>query len=189
MIGRLRGKIVEKRLDWVLLDVSGVGYKIFTLPKNFNDITKDEAVFYTYLYVREDMLNLYGFLKEDELDLFEMLISISGVGPKAALGILSVGDTSTIKKAIAEGRSEILMGVSGVGRKMADRVILELKNKVQLEGITVLPRLISQEDEEVIQALVNLGYKKSENLQAVSKVQDIENVEKKVTEALKNLSK
>lgn len=189
MIGRLQGKILHKGPDWILLDVSGVGYKIFVLPKILRGFDKKEAIFFTHLYVREDMLNLYGFLTEDELTLFELLISVSGIGPKAAMGILSVGDPQTIEKSIAEGRSDLLMGVSGVGRKTADRAILELRSKIQAEGSVILPKALTPEDEEVIDALVNLGYKKSEASKAVLETSHKATPEEKVKESLKRLGK
>lgn len=189
MIGRLQGKILHKGPDWILLDVSGVGYKIFVVPKILRGFDKKEAIFFTHLYVREDMLNLYGFLTEDELTLFELLISVSGIGPKAAMGILSVGDPKTIEKSIAEGRSDLLMGVSGVGRKTADRAVLELRNKIQADGDITLPKNLTPEDEDVINALVNLGYKKSEASKAVLKVEHGLKAEEKIKQALKLLGK
>ncbi len=189
MIGRLKGKILERGPDWVLLDVSGVGYKIFVQPLISRKLSEKEAIFYTHLYVREDMMNLYGFLKEEELELFELLISISGVGPKAALGVLSVGDVPSIKKAIVEGRSDLLMGVSGVGRKMADRIVLELKNKIEASGDIILSKALAPEDEDAVQALVNLGYKKLEASEAIKKASPELEAGQKVKEALRFLGK
>jgi len=189
MIGRLQGKVVGKGLDWVLIDIGGVGYKIFVLPSVAQEIKDKEAVIFTHLYVREDNLSLYGFLNEEQLELFELLISVSGIGPKAALGVLSIGDVKSLKQAIVEGRSDLLMGVSGVGRKMADRMVLELKNRVQVEGGAVLPQSLTAEDEEVVQALENLGYKKSEASQAVAKAGENLKPEEKIKEALRYLGK
>lgn len=189
MIGRLKGEILKKGADWIILDVSGVGYKIFVSPNILEELPSKGAVFYTHLYVREDMMNLYGFLDEEQLELFELLISVSGIGPKAALGILSVGDAKSVKKAIFEGRSDLLKGVSGVGRKMADRVILELKNRIQIEGAAMLPKALSPEDEQVIEALANLGYKKSEASQALIKIPGKLKTGEKIKEALRLLGR
>lgn len=189
MIGRLKGKILKKGPDWVLLDVSGVGYKIFVQPLILKKLSEKESIFYTHLYVREDMMNLYGFLEEEELELFELLISVSGIGPKAALGVLSVGDTPSIKKAIVEGKSDLLMGVSGVGRKMADRIVLELKNRIESTGDVILAKALTPEDEDAVDALVNLGYKKSEAQEAVKKASPELEAGQKVKEALKFLGK
>lgn len=187
MIGRIKGKIVKKELGYVVVDVSGVGYKIFIMNL-FAESFDKEVILYTHLYVREDTLSLYGFLQEDELELFELLISISGIGPKAALGVLGVGNVNTIKKSIAEGRSDLLMGVSGVGRKMAERVVLELKNKVISDGSVVLPQRLTTKDEEILEALMGLGYKKSEAMEAVSKTSPDLKTEERVKEALRFLS-
>ncbi len=190
MIGSLNGKIIQKGADWVLIDVSGIGYKVFVLPETLRNISKEEkATFFTHLYVREDALSLYGFKDFEELELFELLISVSGVGPKASLGVLSIGDVPSLKKAIAEGRPDLLMGVSGVGRKMADRIVLELRNKVDGSKEASLPKSFSKEDEEVIGALVNLGYKNREAREAILKISPELTSEEKVKEALRFLGK
>lgn len=189
MIGRLKGQIVGRGTDWVLLNVSGVGYKVFVLPGVSEEMRNKETVFFTHLYVREDMMNLYGFLNEDQLELFELLISVSGIGPKAAMGVLSISDAKSIKQAIAEGRGDLLRGVSGIGRKMADRMILELKNRVQIDESYTLPKALTPQDEEVIQALVNLGYRKGEVSQVVVKISPELKTEERVKKALSLLGK
>lgn len=189
MIGRLKGKIVQKSTDWVLIDTGGVGYKVFVLPSVTQELKGKDAILYTHLYVREDMLLLYGFTNEEQLELFELLISVSGIGPKAALGVLSIGDVKSLKQAIVESRSDLLMGVSGVGRKMADRMVLELKSRVQVEGGAILPKSLTPEDEDVVQALVSLGYKKTEAQQAVAKANPEGKAEDKIKEALCFLGK
>jgi len=187
MIGRLKGEIVQKGGDWILIDTGGVGYKVFVLPVVAATMKDKETVLYTHLYVREEMLSLYGFTNEEQLELFELLISVSGIGPKAALGVLSIGDAKSLKQAIAQGRSDLLMGVSGVGRKMADRMVLELKSRIQAEGDIILPKTLTPEDDDVVQALTNLGYKKTEAQQAVSKIEKDLKPEDKLKEALRYL--
>ena len=191
MIGSLKGKIIKKGSDWALIDTNGVGYKVFVLPETLASTSnkEEEIILFTHLYVREDILSLYGFKTLEELEFFELLISVSGIGPKAALGVLSIGNVSSLRKAIAEGRSDLLMGVSGVGKKTADRVILELSNKVEGSGTSSLPQSFTKEDEEIIQALVNLGYKKQEASEAVIKLPpDLEGAEK-IKQALRFLGK
>lgn len=187
MISRLKGNIVKNNIDSIILDVNGVGYKIAVLPRAIGKLNNIE-VFFTHLYVREDQMSLYGFKEEPELYLFELLISVSGIGPKAAMGILSAGDTEMLKKAIAEGRSDLLKSVPGVGKKIADRAILELQGKISFgEGIN-LPGRMSEDDDSVVGALVNLGYKRNEAQKVVQELaQKTEgmSVEEKVKQALK----
>lgn len=192
MIAQLKGKITKRDLDSAIVDVSGVGYRLFVLPTMNESIGAKEVLLYTHQYIREDQMSLYGFLKEDELKMFELLISVSGIGPKAAMGILTVGNVDTIKKAIVEGRSDVLKSVSGVGKKIAERAILELREKVSSGDGAELPSLLTQEDESVVEALVNLGYKKTEAVKAISgviKKDSKMNIEDKVKEALRHLGK
>jgi Holliday junction DNA helicase RuvA len=191
MIAQIKGKIVNKNIDSVIVDVSGVGYRIFVLPSMIKK-QGDEVLFFTHQYIREDQMTLYGFLQEDELRMFEMLISVSGIGPKAALGILTVGSVDTIKRAIVEGRSDILKSVSGVGKKIAERAILELKEKVTSGDNTELPRLMAQEDDSAVGALVNLGYRRTEAVRAIQeagKENQEMSVEEKIKHALKHMGK
>lgn len=189
MIAQIKGKIVNKNIDSVIVDVSGVGYRIFVLPSMIKK-QGDEVLFFTHQYIREDQMALYGFLQEDELKMFEMLISVSGIGPKAALGILTVGSVDTIKRAIVDGRSDILKSVSGVGKKIAERAILELREKVNSDGNTELPRLMTQEDDSAVGALVNLGYRRVEAVRAIQeagKENQEMSVEEKIKHALKHM--
>ena len=187
MLARLKGKIVQKGIDSIILDVNGVGYKLAVLPRSIEN-EENEAIFFTHLYVREDQMSLYGFKKESELYLFELLISVSGIGPRAAMGILSVGEIEMLQKAIAEGRSDILKSVSGVGKKIADRAILELQGKVSFGEGANLPSQMSKDDNNVVEALVNLGYKKQEAQKVVQGlIEKTKNmpVEEKIKQALK----
>jgi Holliday junction DNA helicase RuvA len=187
MIARLKGSVVKNNLDSIILDVNGVGYKLSVLPRAIGDINSEE-IFFTHLYVREDQMSLYGFKKESELYLFELLISVSGIGPKAAMGILSAGDIEMLKKAIAEGRSDILKSVPGVGKKIADRAILELQGKISFGEGTNLPGKMSEDDDNVVGALVHLGYRKQEAQKVVQELVEKtegQSVEEKVKQALK----
>lgn len=189
MIGKLTGKIDITRNNYVIVDVSGVGYKVFMTEVNLGKVARQEqATFYIHTYVREDQLSLFGFLLLEELEMFELLISISGIGPKAALGILTIATPTMIKTAIINEDSSILTRVSGVGKKTAERVILELQNKIE-----DLPEAEKQEatvDQEVVEALVAMGYKIAEAREAVKHIpKDISNISEKIKQALKGMKK
>jgi holliday junction DNA helicase RuvA len=189
MLALLEGKIELKTEKFVLVDAGGVGYKIFcpiqTLVKMPN---KGEKVkLFTHLYVRENLLELYGFLSFEELEFFELLISISGLGPKAGLGILSVASLKDLRASIASGQVNLLTKVSGVGKKTAERVILELRNKILVSGKDVKD-LVS--DDESFDALVSLGYSRNQAREALRQVPEkIKGPEKRIKEALRLLGK
>lgn len=189
MIAKLTGKIDLLHDNFVIVDVNGVGYKVFVTLHTFGTIAgKDEIELYTHTYVREDTLALYGFLHIEELEMFELLISISGIGPKAAMGILSIADPKTISMAVLNEDSSILTRVSGVGKKIAQRVILELKNKISDMPISEKTQLSS--DNDAFEALVAMGYSVSESREALKQVSsDIKDVGDRVKMALKNLGR
>ncbi len=189
MIGSLEGKIESAIDKYMIINVNGVGYKIFISVNLFKNLPKkgEKVKLYTYLYVRENIMDLYGFLKQEELEFFELLVSISGIGPKGALAILTVASIKTLKRAIISEESEILTKVSGIGRKMAEKVVLELKNKIG--DVSIDGEKISY-DNEAIDALVALGYKLSEARDALRKVpEDIKDIGEKVKQALRILGK
>ena len=188
MISLLKGTIESETEKYVIIDVNGIGYKVHISGNTFKNLPKkgEKIKLYTYLYVRENIMDLYGFLNPEELEIFELLISISGIGPKGALSVLTVASIETLKRAIANEESSILTKVSGIGKKMAEKIILELKNKIGDEfagkGVSV--------DSETIDALTGLGYKLQEAREAIKKVpKEIEGVENRVREALKLLGK
>lgn len=189
MIAKIKGKIAFLRDHYVVIDVSGVGYKVFVTDFALGKIAgKEEIELFTHTYVREDTLSLYGFLTLDELEMFEMLISISGIGPKAAIGILTIAEPKTIRTAIITGDSSILTRVSGVGKKTAERVILELKNRIaELPGED---QGMARADSEAIEALTSLGYSATEAREALKNVpENVKDVSERVRGALKNLGK
>lgn len=189
MIAKITGKIALFRDNYVVVDVSGVGYKVYVTEFSMGKIAgKEEIEIYTHTYVREDTLSLYGFLTLDELEMFELLISISGIGPKAAIGILSIAEPKTIRAAVISGDSSILTRVSGVGKKTAERVILELKNRIaELPGED---QGAARADSESIEALVSLGYTVSQAREALKAVpKNVKGVSERVRTALKNLGK
>lgn len=189
MIAKLKGKIEYIRDSYVVVDVNGIGYKVFSTPFVLGRIAGSEEVkFFIHTYVREDILALYGFLVLDELEMFELLISISGIGPKAAMGILSIADVKTIRTAILNEDPSVLTKVSGVGKKTAERVILELKNK-----IADLPGNEKEEvlaDNDALEALTGMGYSTAEAREALKLVSsEIKDVGERVKMSLKNLGK
>ena len=191
MIAYLKGKIIFKNENFIILLSGGIGYKVFML--SCQDKIDDEVEFFTYLNVKEDALTLYGFSNYNELELFEHLISISGIGPKAGLGILSLADPETVKVAIAKGDSSILTRVSGIGKKTAERVVLELRNKFSsLDGDDVLQEKSKEINDhtDVIEALVSLGYSAQQAKKALANIpSEIKDVSERIKMALKEMGK
>jgi holliday junction DNA helicase RuvA len=173
MISLLRGPIVERADKYVVIDVGGIGYKAYVTDDTLHTLSKNtEATLWTYLAVRETALDLYGFISQKERGFFELLISISGIGPKSALGILSLVDADTLARAIRSGSTSHLVKVSGIGKKTAEKIVLELKDK--LGGIVdagdVDLRTEMSSDADTISALVALGYEAGEARDALKKI-------------------
>lgn len=189
MIAKLRGTIDFLHDNYVVVDVNGVGYKVFVTAFTFGNIAgKGEVEVFTHTYVREDSLSLYGFLTLDELEMFEQLITISGIGPKAAMGILSIADPKTVRTAILNEDPSILTRVSGVGKKTAERVILELKNKIADISVGDKAQIVS--DSDALEALVAMGYSVSESREALKQLSaEIKDVGERVKMALKSLGR
>jgi Holliday junction DNA helicase RuvA len=171
MIGYLTGKIISAKPTQILLDVNGVGYEIKISINTFERISgKDTVSLHIYTNVKEDSIALFGFHSESEKEMFELLISISGVGPKSALSLLSGISTDELKQAIINSNVERIIAVPGIGRKTAERLILELKNKVQdikEEGITPSKPSLQK---EAVAALTTLGYNLAGSEKAVNKI-------------------
>lgn len=180
MIAHLRGLLAVKGVESIVVDVQGVGYQVFiplstyyTLPE-----LQEQTHLLTTLYVREDVMRLYGFASREEQDLFALLTSVSSIGPRLALNMLSSLAASDLRRAIAQESQATLQGIPGVGRKTAERVILELKDKVALldVGMPAQPPpgalLDDQLVGDVVSALLNLGYKRGEAEKAVRAVKD-----------------
>lgn len=179
MIGYLHGKITRLELDWCLLDVGGIGYRLRLPASTCEAVGLGETVtLYTYLQVREDALSLYGFASEAEYDLFTMLITVSGVGPKVAIGIVSAIAPEAFFEAIRIRNKAVLMKLPGIGKKSAERLVLELKDKVPAaSGASVdWPEDVATAQSatgpvaETVQALVGLGYTEQEVRGAAEKL-------------------
>jgi len=172
MISYLKGKILNKGLTYIILEVSSVGYKVFLNSATLsNSELGKEVEVYTHQHVREDALDLYGFKSIAELELFELLLSISGIGPKSALGVLTVASVDDIKESIARGDSGLLTKVSGIGKKTAERVVLELREKIGRLGYGQADNenYVSAGGDE-IDALMALGYSMQQARDALKEV-------------------
>jgi len=156
--------------DYAIIDVGGVGFQVFMPTSTIGNIGSagSEVKLYTHLYVREDTLALYGFITSEELTLFKMLINVSGLGPKLALAMLSSMSVEQLNMSLAAGSSELLTSIPGIGKKMAHRIILELKDKIATGLVTSAEALPSEGSSEVIAALISLGYSASEAARAVA---------------------
>lgn len=188
MISFLSGKIKFKTDKYIILDVNGVGYKVFLSQKTLDKISQSGSLeLFCFLNVRETALDLYGFLSKEELDFFELLDSIRGVGPKAALEIASLGPLEKLRKQIEAGDEKIFSEISGIGRKKAQAIILELSGKIK----ELSPAKKEKEEiSETEQALINLGFSRQQAQEALSQVpKEIKEDEKRIKEALKVLGR
>ncbi len=201
MYSYIRGTLAEVEIDHVVIDVNGIGYNIY-IPVNCFDYLPgigEDCKIHTYLYIREDAMMLYGFLTKDDLALFKQLITVSGIGPKGAIGILSALSADDLRFAILAGDAKAISKAPGIGAKTAQRVILELKDKMSLEDAfekklenekVHVATSNNQVKNDAVLALNALGYSSAESLKAVSKVEitpemDVEDVLK---QALKHMS-
>lgn len=189
MIAKIKGNVEYLRDSYAVVDVSGIGYKIFLSAYSSGKIAGQKYIdLFIHTYVREDILALYGFFTLEELEMFELLLSISGIGPKAAMGILSIADPKTIQTAILNEDPSILTKVSGVGKKTAERVILELKNKIP--DISAGEKREAVADNDALDALLAMGYSISEAREALKLVPtDVQDVGERVKRALKSLGR
>ena len=190
MIGRLRGTVVAKQSETVVLDVRGVGYEIAVTPRALVDLPgiSEEAVLHTHLHVREDALALYGFTSGPERDLFQMLLGASGVGPKVALAICATLGPDELRRAVVAEDADALQTVPGIGKRSAQKLILELRPKLDLPD-GELPGAAGSVIAEVREALEGLGYQPAEVRSAVATLPTDGAVEELLREALKALGK
>lgn len=175
MIGYLSGKIISKKPTKIIIDVGGVGYLVNISISTFEKLAdKEEASLYTYLSVKEDSLDLYGFYTVAEKEMFELLISVSGIGPKTAQSILSGIQIDDLKEALKTGNISRIISVPGIGRKTAERMMVELRDKVDslAESIEGISFSTSNVRTDAIAALVNLGYNQKVADRAVRVVTD-----------------
>ncbi len=193
----ISGKAGLKGDNFVVVDAGGVGYKVYTSVLNIEKIKLDTDIkMYTYTYIREDMFDIYGFLSESELELFEKLLSVSGVGPKAAISVLSVATHDKIALAIVTGDTDLIKKANGVGPKAASRIVLELKDKLsntaiasdgakELAASATVGKMSATG--EAIEALVTLGYSAVEAKSALSGIDMTMDIELIIKQALMKL--
>lgn len=195
MIAFLNGEVVTVSENRLVLDVNNVGYQIFISSRDAADMPApgEEVKIYTYLSVREDAMQLFGFLTEDDLEIYKLLINVNGIGPKAGLGILSVLSADDLRFAVLSDDAKTIAKAPGVGNKTAQKLILELKDKLNLEEAfekklrkTQLQEGKNEENKsQAVQALVALGYSNSEALRAVKGISITEDMD---TEAILKLA-
>jgi holliday junction DNA helicase RuvA len=195
MIATLNGVVSEKLADVVVLDVQGVGYGLLVPAEDYGRLAVGEpAKLYVYEHVREQAHDLFGFLTRDSQYLFEQLLEVNGVGPKMALNMLSIGAATVVRQAIASGDVKFLQGANGVGKRVAERVIVELKDKVGLVGVDLESTGLLQGEaglagDEAAEALVALGYTAADAGLALKGIDPDLPTPERITLALKGASK
>ncbi|MBI4132128.1 MAG: Holliday junction branch migration protein RuvA [Candidatus Sungbacteria bacterium] len=191
MINAVEGIVELKGQRYAVIAAGGgISYRIFASAETLRKIPKksQKIKLWTHLYQREDTVELYGFLYPAELDFFELLIQIPGIGPKSGLGIMAVASLDTLKKAIAAGDTSYLTKVSGIGRKTAEKIILELREKLAGASASVVGTPELKDESDALDALVTLGYSQREARDALSAVPpDVRGASARVREALKRL--
>lgn len=189
MIAHVKGVVAEKFLGAVIVDVGGVGYEIQVPLGDYDDAVLDNEVkFYTYHHVREQSDELFGFSSLTAKKLFELLISVQGVGPKAALAILSLSTSEQVRSAIANSDAAFIAKASGVGKKTADRVVVDLSDKVGLPTAYSTAPVVQTElatNDEALEALMALGYTLADGMKALEHVDVSLSTGERVREALK----
>jgi Holliday junction DNA helicase RuvA len=188
MISHLSGTTIYKDDKSIVIDISGVGYKVFATGKTLDQAHEGKKIeLWTHHSVREDSQTLYGFPTKEDVDLFELLVSaVPGVGPKSALNILNVSSAQALRRAVSTGDTAHLTRVSGIGKKLADKIILELKGKLEGEDGGLMPK----DEADALEALKSLGFSHAEAREALEKVDSkISDTGERVKKALKILGK
>jgi holliday junction DNA helicase RuvA len=189
VIATLNGKVAEKLAEQVVIDVAGVGYGVYVTVEDYGKLKiGGQAKVYVYEHIRETSHDLFGFVTQDNKVLFEQLLNVNGIGPKMALNMLSIGNSAEVRTAIAGGDVKFIQSANGVGKKVAERVVIELKDKVGLasgdvDGLFVGTQ--SAQKDEAVQALISLGFTAADALTALASVPADLPTEKRVKEALK----
>jgi Holliday junction DNA helicase RuvA len=192
MIATLEGILEYRGNDSIILNVGGIGFQVYVPGSTLNQLgtVKGKVSLYTHLHLRNDNVSLYGFTSGEELALFQNLISVSGIGPKAALGLLSALKPEQLVMAISSGNIDLISQAPGIGKKIASRLVVELRGKLEKEWKDItLP--LGLESADAIAALTGLGYSLTEATNAVSKLPDSEelSLEEKIKMALQQMAK
>ena len=190
MIATLEGILESRGNDSIILNVGGIGFQVYVPGSTLSRLgaVKGKVSLYTHLHLREDNVSLYGFASGEELALFQNLISVSGIGPKAALGLLSALNPEQLVMAISSGNIDLIGQAPGIGKKIASRLVVELRGKLEKEWKDIaLP--LGPESADAIAALTGLGYSLTEATNAVSKLPDSEelSLEEKIKMALQQM--
>ena len=190
MIAQLKGTVISSGVNYIILGVNGVGYRVHTTLEITHALRKEkeDVILFTHLAVRETSMDLYGFLSEAEVTFFELLISVSGIGPKSALAIMNLETVATLSSAISQGDTTYLTKVSGIGKKSAEKIIIELRDKTLSEDVN--GTYAHEEDKDTLDALQSLGYSVREAREVIKSLpKDLTGAQKRITEALKILGK
>lgn len=192
MIAQLTGVVAEKPLDYIVLDVNGVGYGVYVTGEDWGRLAAgDLAKLHIYEHIRDQAHDLFGFTTADTRQLFEQLIDVNGVGPKMALNILSTGTAAEVRQAIAGGDVKRIQKASGVGKRVAERVVVELKDKVGLEGVDLgeagLLKSHAVPHDEAAEALIALGYSAEDASRALAHIPSELPTEERIRMALKGV--
>ena len=191
----LRGTVVHTFENFAVLDIGGIGFKIYSSLSSLSKITQNNNyIFFTYTNIREDAFDIYGFITQEELNFFEMLLSVSGVGPKAALAVLSALSPSGAAKAVLTNDAKAISAAQGVGIKTAQRIILELQSKISgedlLQNVTENDNFLNMSaNNDAVAALMALGYNATEAKRAIAAAEPGKTVEETITNALLKISK
>lgn len=188
MISYLKGSVISKDQKALVVNVNNVGYEVFLKNKDLASAQINDFVeLSVFSYIKEDAFDLYGFKDREELGFFKQLLLVSGVGPKTALNIMSLADVQDLKRAITSGNPSFLQQVSGIGKKTAERLVVELKekfiNEISIDGV------FNNSDQQVVAALVSLGYKEREALEMSRDLPIDGDLSEKIKLALKNVRK
>jgi Holliday junction DNA helicase RuvA len=190
MIASITGLVEEKLIDRIVVNTYGLGYEVFLTDMEIAKIeTGKEQKLYIYEQIKEDVHDLYGFQTLTEKQLFEKLLSVKNVGPRVALAVLNIGSVDSVKQAIAGGDTKLLQTAKGVGRRAAEQIIVELRDKVGLMSSMTAEAIVNRsgdgDDDEAVQALVSLGYSIYDARTALSTIDQNLSPEQRITKALK----
>lgn len=183
----IQGKITIKKPEFIVLDLNGIGFKIFVSKKTLENLSikKDAKIFTDHNIKHEEKIEIYGFLTEKELELFQFLKKISGIGPKASLSLSASGSFENLQQKLSNNDTSLFDGLKGVGGKKTQRILLELENKTLKKKVL---KKIKDSDRDIVDGLLSMGFSKSDILIAISRVsKNIKNKEKKTKEILKIL--
>jgi Holliday junction DNA helicase RuvA len=192
MIVMLTGQVAEKSINSVVINVQGVGYGVFVTNEDLSQlIDKQTATLYIYEHIRENSHDLFGFVQLETKQLFERLLEVNGVGPKVALSLLSIGTPELVRQAIASGNTKLIQAAPGIGKRVAERIVVDLKDKVGLIGIDLAASGLLQSEaaalqDDAVAALLALGFSVHDAMQALQSVDKSLPTEQRVTQALRS---